>query len=185
MSEKRRQDTPCIDDAFVARVRACRPQAEAWWRDIEPQRLMRLVRAVLEAHEDPRDGGSSSSAERVVLDVQAWLAWVEAGLGLFGMRSGDGTWTGPVRPASARGGPALPPLQSAVRTAQGVALVLAMLRHHGNLSHAAQALWVSRRTLRGHLRDAGLYPWPTEPTAPEALVLGRARDEGGDHDGIG
>jgi hypothetical protein len=46
-----------------------------------------------------------------------------------------------------------------VAEARRVAMVIAMHRHDGNITHASAALGTSRRALRDALKRAELYPW--------------------------
>lgn len=116
-------------------------------RDVEPQDLVRLMRAIVgmapddvaEGEEAVWIGGAIPALIREV-DVGGWIAWCIAGLLVF-----------------AESGPTM----SRFRTeAKRLAVALAMLRAKGKITVAAQALGVSRSVMRKHLRDVGLYPWP-------------------------
>lgn len=82
------------------------------------------------------------------VDATGWLAWALVGLHVF------------ARPVDQdHSGSRIPTIRAAGREARLVAIVVAMLRHRGNLSRAAKALETSRRALREHLKAEGLYPW--------------------------
>jgi hypothetical protein len=99
----------------------------------------------------------------LVIDAGAWVAWCLAGLHVWGrvdLRSPhDGEGKGPSW------------MEVISAEAERVTAVLAMMRTHGNLTHAAERLRFSRRALRQRLKAAGMHPWPA------ALIRSR-RDEG-------
>ncbi|MCA9707370.1 MAG: hypothetical protein KDK70_16065 [Myxococcales bacterium] len=139
--------------------------SEAELREVDVRRLWAVMVAVFDLRGGLADPPPASDAEPggVVLDVWAWLCWVEAGLTLFSIPDPGAPAAGAER-AQATQGPApvdlaVPPLRQVVQAAQRVALVLTMARQRGNVTHAANALQVSRRALREHLRTMGLYPW--------------------------
>lgn len=80
------------------------------------------------------------------LDVDAWLAWCVAGLGLFA-------------------GPGFPSLRTAIEHARLTVLTVALDRTHDNITHAANLLDTSRQALRKHLHAAGLRQ-PSPPRSP-------------------
>lgn len=106
------------------------------------------------------DGEGAMDAKRPAprtVDANAWVAWTLAGLYACAMpdedakREDDGE--------ARHRGPWMPSVRVMMAEARRVAVVVAMHRHGGNLSRAAQALETSRRALRETLRAAGLYPW--------------------------
>lgn len=164
MSESTKSIAEHEIDEILLRVRALMSQSEAELRDVRPHNLRMAMRAVLDLPRDATDpeGAGSKNATAVVLDVGAWLAWMEAGLALFAMdrsnahglsqrHGGDG---GTDRPT-----PTQPQLREVLMEARRVAVVQAMVRSRGNLSRAATAVGTSRRAFRGYLQELGLYPW--------------------------
>ncbi len=72
------------------------------------------------------------------LETAGFLLWTMAGLRVFGR-------------------PTLPSFSEATGQARRVLLLLASARCHGNISHMAAVLDVSRRTVRESMRRHGLY----------------------------
>lgn len=166
-----------------------------------PQSLRTVLRAVLDLSVRPgeqvmpADGhpgvmkiGSSEEAERpgfgamerVLLDGNAWLAWMNMGLALFATaETGLGEQDEGTKQA-AREAPPVPALRVVVSGASEVAIVLAMVRYDGNLTYAARALGTSRRSLRQRLKTAGLYPWKDVVSWVDA-----GRGEGPGEHGVG
>lgn len=145
----------CRPDHLRELVRSVGSQVSPKHQHVRPQNLRMALRAVLDLPETlgtPR-GPEVSAAETVLLDVDAWLVWVEVGLGVFARSGGD----------SLQGNdPKVPPLplaRAVTTEARSMVLALAMERFDGNITRAAGALKISRRALREHLRTAGLYPW--------------------------
>jgi len=77
---------------------------------------------------------------RDCFDSAGWIGWCLAGLVVF------------------EDGP--PTSRLAAREAVRVVVVLSMLRVAGNVTHAADQLGTSRRSVRQRLAAFGLYPWP-------------------------
>lgn len=108
----------------------------------------------------PSDRESPEVAGRpapVAIDATAWIGWTLAGLYACALPSTD--VDDEDEGVSRRRGPWVPPIRIMMREARRVAVVVAMHRHDGNLTHAAEALGTSRRALRDTLKHAGLYPW--------------------------
>lgn len=142
----------------------------------------------------PSDGEDAVAARRPAprsVDASAWIGWALAGLYACALPSelAEDEDDGSTR----QRGPWVPPIRRVVAEARRVAVVVAMHRHGGNLSHAATALGTSRRALRATLKGAGLYPWAGATTAHDdhdaaidehhdatATIDGDARTEGGE-----
>lgn len=106
----------------------------------------------------PTDGEGAVDASRPApraVDATAWIGWALAGLYACALPSENAEREDEAR----RGGPWVPPIRGMVREARRAAAVIAMVRHGGNVTRAAQALGTSRRSLRDTLKAAGLYPW--------------------------
>jgi DNA-binding transcriptional LysR family regulator len=101
------------------------------------------------------DGEGAVDAKRPApraVDATAWIAWALAGLYACALPS-------EIAEGEESRGPWVPPIRVMVREARRAAVVLAMVRHAGNFTHAAKALGTSRKALRDTLKAAGLYPW--------------------------
>lgn len=108
----------------------------------------------------PTDGEGTMVAKRSApqaVDATAWIAWALAGLYACALPSTNPGGEDDGEPT--RRGPWAPSIRTMVREARRAAVVVAMHRHGGNLTHAATALGTSRRALRDTLKTAGLYPW--------------------------
>lgn len=139
------------------------------------QATLRSVRAWVDRPVS-MEGSEVHSAERLRLDVDAWLVWAEAGLALFVTSSS--AEAGEEESEEQRGVrcSAMPSLNAIIGEARRIAIVVAMVRSGGNLSHAAEELGTSRSALRVQLRAAGLYPW-------DRVLDSLGRDAGGAHTG--
>ena len=107
----------------------------------------------------PTDGEGTVDATRPApraVDAAAWIGWALAGLYACALPDEDAERDDG---EAMRRGPWVPPIRATVREARRVAVVIAMVRHGGNLTHAAEALGTSRRSLRATLKAGGLYPW--------------------------
>lgn len=123
-------------------------------RDIEPEELARLMRAMVGL--DPHaatDGERVAWARRSTptllreVDVGGWMGWCMVGLVLFAE---------------------LPPAMSRFHAeTKRIAVALTMLRSKGSISASAGVLGLSRSVVRKYLRDLGLYPWHA---ATDAIV---------------
>lgn len=122
-------------------------------RSLPAAEVAAFLRSLVGLPPTDREGAVDASrpAPRAV-DATAWIGWALAGLYACALPSEhDGE--------ARRGGPWVPPIRAAVREARRAAAVIAMVRHGGNVTRAAQALGTSRRSLRDTLKAAGLYPW--------------------------
>ena len=114
---------------------------------MEPETLARLLRSLVGlAPDEPAPGEQAATLRRPMpavirgVDAGGWIAWCLVGPVVFG------------EPA---------PVMRRVRAeSKRIVAALAMLHAAGSLSAAARELEMSRKVLRDHLRDAGLYPWP-------------------------
>jgi DNA-binding NtrC family response regulator len=120
------------------------------------------------------------------VDAAAWIGWALAGLYACALpgENAEGENAEGEDAEARRGGPWVPPIRVMVREARRVAVVVAMHRHGGNITHAAEALGTSRRSLRDTLKTAGLYPWAgmTDDDDDDASTTRRAGSDvpGGD-----
>ncbi|MCA9712161.1 MAG: hypothetical protein KDK70_40365 [Myxococcales bacterium] len=117
-------------------------------RDIEPEDMARVLRAVLGLPpDDMAPGEAAATVGRSLpslvrgVDAGGWVAWCLVGLGVFAEPH--------------------PTMRRVRIEPKRLAVALAMLRADGCISAAARALDISRKVLRDHLRDVGLYPWPS------------------------
>ncbi len=137
---------------------------EACVLGVRPNNLRAVMWGVLDVPWTPTVLGARTADEhKVALDVDAWLLWVEAGLALFSrplLAADEGMDRLTESQASQLG------IRTVVGQARRVMVALAMLRHSGNLTHAAKDLGTSRRALREQLKTAGLYPWSDVLAAP-------------------
>lgn len=115
-------------------------------RDLDLGELARALRGLARLTPDRRSLGEWAATYRRELppivpsvDVDAWIAWVLAGVPLF-----SGT---------------LPTVGAARDAATRVLFVIAFARAGGSLSAVARALRSSRKVLRDRMRRVGLYPW--------------------------
>ena len=90
------------------------------------------------------------------VDVEVWIAWVFAGLRACALpRDTEGKDTDEAKEHRRW----MPPMDVLVAEARTVAIVIAMRRHGGNITHAAESLKTSRRALREALKRFKIYPW--------------------------
>ncbi len=177
-------------DEVLLKVRALMSRSGVELRDVRPHNLRMAMRAVLDLPRDatgPEEAGSKN-ATAVVLDVGAWLAWMEAGLALFAMDRSNAD--GPSQRDGSDGEtdrhePDHPQLRDVLMEARRVAVVQAMVRSRGNLSRAAMAVGTSRRAFRGYLQELGLYPWRMVLARCVSLENGRKPDRDRVRDGGG
>ncbi|MEX1366261.1 MAG: hypothetical protein AB1Z98_24265 [Nannocystaceae bacterium] len=115
-------------------------------RDLDLAEVVRVLRALARLTPDRRSLGEWAATYRrdlpptvPAVDVDAWIAWVVAGLPLF-----SGT---------------VPTVKQAREAATRVLLVISLARAGGSLSAVARALDSSRKVLRDRMRRLGLYPW--------------------------
>lgn len=136
-----------------------RLEIELDYRNVCPQNLQRLLRAILcvRGEQDSTGNPQLGPESRVLLDVEGWLAWMDTGFTLFGIPL-EADPTGAAKPPSPRG-PRVPALRIVLDAARRLVMVLAMRRHGGSLSRASRALETSERMLRDAMRAAGLDPW--------------------------
>lgn len=130
---------------------------EACVLGVRPNNLRAVMWGVLDTPWTPTVMGARTADEqKVALDVDAWLLWVEAGLALFSrpLLDVDESMDRLTESQASQLG-----IRTVVGEARRVMVALAMLRHSGNLTHAAKELGTSRRALREQLKTAGLYPW--------------------------
>jgi hypothetical protein len=133
---------------------AIRPSSDPIARNLPVAEVAAFLRALVGL--PPTDGEGAVDASRPApraVDVTAWIGWALAGLYACALPSENAE--GEAR----RRGPWVPPIRAMVREARRAAAVIAMVRHGGNVTRAAEALGTSRRALRDTLKRAGLYPW--------------------------
>ncbi len=159
-------------------VRSVGSQVSPKHRYVRPQNLRMALRAVLDLPETlgiPLDP-EVSATETVLLDVDAWLVWVEVGLGVFATAGGDSPEENDTKV------PSLPLARAVTTKARSVVLALAMERFDGNITRAAGALEISRRALREHLRTTGLYPWNRDAEQDAQADASVVHPDGGNDD---
>lgn len=127
-------------------------------RDLEPEELARLMRAMVGLDPDTAaDGEQAAWAHRSPpallreVDVGGWIGWCLVGLVLF-----------------AEPCPTMGRFRAETRR---FAVTLAMLRSKGTISVSARMLRLSRSVVRKYLREFGLYPWRAATGAAEAEDL--------------
>lgn len=124
-------------------------------RDVEPDDVAEKLRGMLGlAPEQPAPGEAAASYRLALppivqaLDTGGWIAWCLVGLPLFG------------------GG--FPTLARIRAESKRVALVLAIVRGHGQISSAARMLSASRKVVRENLQALGIYPWGVASVGDDA-----------------
>ncbi|MEX1368057.1 MAG: hypothetical protein AB1Z98_33315 [Nannocystaceae bacterium] len=127
-------------------------------RDLDLGKLAKALRGLARLTPDRRSLGEWAATYRreplaIVpsVDVDAWIAWVLAGVPLFSRT--------------------LPTVDEARDAATRVLVIIAFAREGGNASAVARSIRSTRKVLRDRMRRLGLYPWRAD---------GRS-DQGGDH----
>lgn len=139
-------------------------------RELPTAEVAVFLRALVGLPPSDREGaGFADRPAPAAIDATAWIGWALAGLYACAMPSED-------EGQAPRRGPWAPSVRVMVREARRVAVVVAMHRSGGNLSHAAVALGTSRRALRSALRAAGLYPWGGVPEGDDSANDGDVGD---------
>lgn len=171
---------------FLALVKDVMALSEQDRRGVSVQQVQAALRAVRAwVGGAVADGnGRVQGVGRARLDMDAWLVWAEVGLDLFVTPSPaeDSEEAGEKRHLP---GVAALNLNTIVGEARRIAIVVAMVRARGNLSHAAKDLGTSRNALRGQLKAAGLYPWDRvmEQLGHDAGGAPTEHESGNDGDG--
>jgi hypothetical protein len=149
-------------------------------RSLPPDEIAPFLRSLvglppsdLPTDDDAAALGRGPSHPVGLVDPSAWIVWGLAGLDACAVPS-------EIIDVQGRRDPWVPPIRVMVREARRAAIVIAMHRHRGNMTHAAKALGTSRRLVRDALKAAGLYPWgaPAIETTSTTALDG-ASEQGG------
>lgn len=124
------------------------PGIDSSLRDAAPEEIATILRAVLglnphQPHPEEISASLGRPLPQMVYDLRAgsWLAWCLVGLPLFGEAM-------------------LPTVKQAHLKTKRLLVALALIQAKGNITHAAKALRISRRSCRTAMKAVGLYPWP-------------------------